>query len=85
MIFLKGLISAEVFNPKTGTWRMIESMSSRRSSVGVGVVSNELYAVGGNIYEQLFKYFHLFNCDFGLSCCRLRRKLSPMLEFVSIQ
>lgn len=51
MIFLKGLISAEVFNPKTGTWRMIESMSSRRSSVGVGVVSNELYAVGGNIYE----------------------------------
>lgn len=52
MIFLKGLISAEVYNPKTGSWSMIESMSSRRSSVGVGVVSNELYAVGGNnIYE----------------------------------
>lgn len=42
-----GLESAEVFDPKQNTWNMIASMSTRRSSVGVGVVYNQLYAVGG--------------------------------------
>lgn len=42
-----GLISAEVYDPKTDTWALIESMSTRRSSVGVGVVDGSLYAVGG--------------------------------------
>lgn len=32
---------------QTDTWTMIESMSTRRSSVGVGVVDRHLYAVGG--------------------------------------
>lgn len=32
---------------QTDTWTMIESMSTRRSSVGVGVVGEQLYAVGG--------------------------------------
>lgn len=44
---LTGLSSAEVYDPKTNTWTLIESMSTRRSSVGVGVVHGELYAVGG--------------------------------------
>lgn len=42
-----GLISAEVYDPKTDVWTLIESMSTRRSSVGVGVVDGLLYAVGG--------------------------------------
>lgn len=42
-----GLSSAEVYDHKTNLWNLIENMSTRRSSVGVGVVNNELYAVGG--------------------------------------
>lgn len=42
-----GLSSAEYYDPKTDKWTFIESMSTRRSSVGVGVINNQLYAVGG--------------------------------------
>lgn len=45
--FILGLSSAEVYDPKSNSWTLIESMSTRRSSVGVGVVHSELYAVGG--------------------------------------
>lgn len=48
MLFIQiGLESAEVYDPKTNLWNMIAAMSTRRSSVGVGVVYNQLYAVGG--------------------------------------
>lgn len=40
-----GLNSAEMFDPRQQKWTMIASMSTRRSSVGVGVVNNLLYAV----------------------------------------
>lgn len=40
-----GLNSAEMYDSKTYEWRMIAPMSTRRSSVGVGVVSGFLYAV----------------------------------------
>lgn len=40
-----GLNSAEVFDCSTQEWRMISNMSTRRSSVGVGVLNNLLYAV----------------------------------------
>ena len=42
-----GLATAEVFEPRLGEWRLIAPMSTRRSSVGVGVVGGQLYAVGG--------------------------------------
>lgn len=38
-----------MFDPREQTWTMIASMSTRRSSVGVGVVNNLLYAVS-NVY-----------------------------------
>ena len=44
-----GLNTAEVFDPRVGEWKMIEPMSVRRSSVGVGVVNGVLYAVSGRI------------------------------------
>lgn len=40
-----GLNSAEMYDPRTHEWRMIAPMSTRRSSVGVGVVNGLLYAV----------------------------------------
>jgi hypothetical protein len=40
-----GLNSAEMYDPRTHEWRMIAPMSTRRSSVGVGVVNGFLYAV----------------------------------------
>lgn len=40
-----GLNSAEMYDPKTFEWRMIAPMSTRRSSVGVGVVNKYLFAV----------------------------------------
>lgn len=40
-----GLNSAEVYDPRTHEWRLIAPMSTRRSSVGVGVVKGLLYAV----------------------------------------
>lgn len=42
-----GLNSAEVFDPKHQEWRLITAMSTRRSSVGVGVLNQLLFAVGG--------------------------------------
>lgn len=36
-----------MYDPKTNEWRYISPMSSRRSSVGVGVLGGLLYAVGG--------------------------------------
>ena len=40
-----GLNSAEMYDPRSHEWRMIAPMSTRRSSVGVGVVNGLLYAV----------------------------------------
>jgi len=37
--------SAEVFNYNTRIWRRISNISTRRTSVGVGVLKNLLYAV----------------------------------------
>jgi len=39
------LDSAEVFDYNTQEWRMISSMSTRRSDPGIGVLNNLLYAV----------------------------------------
>lgn len=42
-----GLNSAEMYDPRNHEWRVIAPMSTRRSSVGVGVVNGLLFAVGG--------------------------------------
>jgi kelch-like protein 2/3 len=36
-----------MFDPKTQEWKLIASMSTRRSSVGVAVLNAMIYAVGG--------------------------------------
>lgn len=41
--FFSGLNSAECFDVRNGEWRMIAPMSTRRSSVGVGVLNGKDY------------------------------------------
>jgi kelch-like protein 2/3 len=43
-----------MYDPLVGEWRMIAAMSTRRSSVGVGVLNGLLYAVGGMRIVELF-------------------------------
>jgi len=42
MYCLSGLNTAECFDVRAGEWRMIAAMSTRRSSVGVGVLNGRL-------------------------------------------
>ncbi|XP_065224534.1 kelch-like protein 18 [Planococcus citri] len=41
------LSTVEVYDPTTGKWEMAEAMSMLRSRVGVAVMHNKLFAVGG--------------------------------------
>jgi len=40
--YLSGLNSVECYDPRSNEWRMVASMSTRRSSVGVGVVNGKM-------------------------------------------
>ena len=40
--------SVERFEPRNNEWRMVSPMSKRRCGVGVAVLNNLLYAVGGH-------------------------------------
>jgi kelch-like protein 20 len=53
--------SVERYDPQTNEWRMVAPMSKRRCGVGVAVLNDLLYAVGGhdgqsylNSIERLF-------------------------------
>ena len=40
--------SVERYDPQTSEWRMVAPMSKRRCGVGVAVLNDLLYAVGGH-------------------------------------
>ena len=40
--------SVERYDPQTNEWRMVAPMSKRRCGVGVAVLNDLLYAVGGH-------------------------------------
>lgn len=44
----RDLRSVEAYDPSTDTWTMKASMASGRTALGVGVVGNLLYAIGGD-------------------------------------
>ena len=46
------LSTVEVYDPIQGRWKDAEAMSMLRSRVGVAVMQNRLYAIGGNIAED---------------------------------
>lgn len=50
-----GLNSAECYNIRTEEWKIIAPMSTRRSSVGVGVLN-------GLSFNVKKYYFNLFSC-----------------------
>lgn len=64
-------LKAEVFDPRTKDWRMIATMSTRRSSVGVGVVKHLLYAVGGNL-EYNFWVFNFVQSLFIINSYKFK-------------
>lgn len=48
--FLQDLMS---YNPKTKVWRTLAPMSIARSQMGVAVIDDYLYVVGGNCKDQV--------------------------------
>lgn len=42
------IASVERFDPQSGEWKMVAPMSKRRCGVGVAVLHDLLYAVGGH-------------------------------------
>ena len=42
------IASVERYDPQTGEWKLVAPMSKRRCGVGVAVLSDLLYAVGGH-------------------------------------
>ena len=51
------LSSAEIYNPSSGTWSPMVAMMSRRSGVGLAVVNGQLFAVGGQCFDQSYTIF----------------------------
>lgn len=67
-----GLNSAEMYDPRTREWRMIAPMSTRRSSVGVGVVNGLLYAVSlcsvmARLYVVIWVWMEVKHCEKAVS------------------
>jgi len=53
-----GLNSAEMYDPRVNEWRYVECMSTRRSSVGVGVVAGMyIYLSLGGITHHCHRHF----------------------------
>ena len=46
------LSTVEVYDPIQGRWKDAEAMSMLRSRVGVAVMQNRLYAIGGNFGDS---------------------------------
>lgn len=53
--------TVEVFDPVTGKWSKAEAMSMLRSRVGVAVMNNKLYAVGGYNGSERLSTAEVFN------------------------
>lgn len=55
--------SVEKYDPNTNEWRMVAAMSKRRCGVGVAVLNDLLYAVGGHdgqsYLNSIERYYHV--------------------------
>uniref|UniRef100_A0A672UAY8 Kelch-like protein 20 n=1 Tax=Strigops habroptila TaxID=2489341 RepID=A0A672UAY8_STRHB len=67
--------SVERYDPQTNEWRMVASMSKRRCGVGVSVLDDLLYAVGGHDGSS---YLNSVERDF----CLKRIRFLPLCEDV---
>jgi len=67
-IFAAGLNSAEYYDPRSNEWHLVACMSTRRSSVGVGVVAGTYQSVCGCVCFEVCELFtHYIFCD--ILCC----------------
>ena len=55
------IASVEMFDPQSGSneWKIVASMSKRRCGVGVGVLNNQIYAIGILLVLLFYTYFTL--------------------------
>ncbi|XP_054163142.1 kelch-like protein 18 [Oppia nitens] len=67
------LSTVEVFNPQTNIWKMAEAMTMLRSRVGVAVMANKLYAIGGYNGSERLSTVEVFDPK-----ARSWTKVSPM-------
>ena len=49
------LSTVEVYDPIQGRWKDAEAMSMLRSRVGVAVMQNRLYAIGGEVSSVILR------------------------------
>lgn len=77
--------SVERYDPQTNEWRMVASMSKRRCGVGVSVLDDLLYAVGGHdgsSYLNSVERWRVFILFFCLHVSKLKLFLHlPFLPF----
>jgi len=57
------LSTVEVYDPIVGRWRDAEAMSMLRSRVGVAVMQNRLYAIGGYNGQERLNTVEVFNAS----------------------
>lgn len=87
--------SVERYDPQTNEWRMVASMSKRRCGVGVSVLDDLLYAVGGhdgssylNSVERwslaLCLEISTFSCSSWLSTMLNQKRLDFHFEFLHL-
>ena len=74
------IASVERFDPQSADWKMVAPMSKRRCGVGVAVLNDLLYAVGGHDGQSYLNSIErLKNCfDFFARSYRQVRKFSIM-------
>ena len=70
----------DVYNPATDTWVAGREMPTPRSSLGVGVVDNRIYAIGGRGWPPVRIGPHLMVIEEYDSRSRQWRKRSDMLD-----
>jgi len=59
------LKSVECYNPTLDTWTPVAEMSEHRIGVGVGVLGNVMYAIGGCNSSGFFKCAEKYNTSTG--------------------
>ena len=62
------IASVERYDPQTVEWKLVAPMSKRRCGVGVAVLSDLLYAVGGHDGQSYLNRFFKHKYLISLSC-----------------
>lgn len=71
--------SVERYDPQTNEWRMVASMSKRRCGVGVSVLDDLLYAVGGHDGSSYLNSVERWTVFILLSCLHVSQQAKSSL------